>query len=265
MPETCFDKWNSPAELINFALRNLPPMYAVPGQHDLPYHRYDDRGKSAYWTLVLNEKLTSLVPGQPLILKEGTGKGVIRLHGFPWGFPVEPLKDPGGLVLEVAVVHDLIWTSKTGFKDAPEDKRLKECSKRLGGYHVAVFGDNHKGFLQCQHPSAAIDYPMAVLNCGGFMRRKSDERECPCYVGLLWTDGSVTRVELDCSEDKWIDKKDAPITERGEGMVEFLEELGELSDAAINFGDAVRRRIDQGDSSQSVRQIVLEAMKGKGS
>ena len=37
-----------PPELVNFAIRHLPVCYAVPGQHDLPHHRYADVDKSAY-------------------------------------------------------------------------------------------------------------------------------------------------------------------------------------------------------------------------
>ena len=47
-----FDKWNSPPELINFAIEHLPKGHAIPGQHDLPLHNYEDIRKSAYWTLV---------------------------------------------------------------------------------------------------------------------------------------------------------------------------------------------------------------------
>ena len=44
-----FDRWNSPPELINFAIKNMPPMWAVPGQHDLPHHRLDEVHRSGLW------------------------------------------------------------------------------------------------------------------------------------------------------------------------------------------------------------------------
>ena len=42
-----YTKW---PELINWAIKHLPPMLAVPGQHDLPYHDYKELGRSAYAT-----------------------------------------------------------------------------------------------------------------------------------------------------------------------------------------------------------------------
>ena len=56
-----FDRWNSPPELINFALEYLPPqMYSIPGQHDLPNHNYNEIDRSAYWTLVAANKITNV-------------------------------------------------------------------------------------------------------------------------------------------------------------------------------------------------------------
>ena len=47
-----FDRPNPPIELVNWAIRTLPTMYSVPGQHDLVHHNLSDIKKSAYWTLV---------------------------------------------------------------------------------------------------------------------------------------------------------------------------------------------------------------------
>src|SRR5262245_60331644 len=46
-----FDTWDSPAELINFALLYLPRGYAIAGQHDLPHHQMSSIEKSALFTL----------------------------------------------------------------------------------------------------------------------------------------------------------------------------------------------------------------------
>jgi DNA repair exonuclease SbcCD nuclease subunit len=48
-----FDRWNAPAELINFAIDHMPTgVLSVPGNHDLPNHDLDQIERSAYWTLV---------------------------------------------------------------------------------------------------------------------------------------------------------------------------------------------------------------------
>ena len=56
-----FDRWNAPPELINFALRNLPDdMLCVPGQHDLPNHRLDEKHRSGYGVLSNAGKIEDL-------------------------------------------------------------------------------------------------------------------------------------------------------------------------------------------------------------
>jgi DNA repair exonuclease SbcCD nuclease subunit len=57
-----FDYWKSSPELINFAIVHMPECYAVPGQHDLPNHNYNDLHKSAYWTLVEAKIIKHLDP-----------------------------------------------------------------------------------------------------------------------------------------------------------------------------------------------------------
>ena len=48
-----FDRWNSPPELIRFALDNLPKgAWVIPGQHDLPYHDYGALNRSALGVLI---------------------------------------------------------------------------------------------------------------------------------------------------------------------------------------------------------------------
>lgn len=65
-----FDRWNSPPELINFAIKHLPPMHCIPGQHDLPNHSLEDIRRSAYstsagcsemWRFPLSTPLESLL------------------------------------------------------------------------------------------------------------------------------------------------------------------------------------------------------------
>lgn len=250
-----FDRWNAPAELINFALAYLPRMYAVPGQHDLPHHSYEDIRKSAYWTLVEAGKIVNLEPGKPL------GVGTMQLWGFPWGTPVEPCPETAYLGLDVAVIHSYLWTekSRSGYPGAPKEKRLVVYAKKLKGYDAAVFGDNHKGF-QSFVPSLGC----RVLNCGGYMRRKSDERDYQPTVGLLRSDGTITRYKLDVSEDKFLDSGDIPqsLRDNNIGFDTFLEELSAFGDAAINFNEAVHRLLEREKVSPVVKRIVLASLEG---
>lgn len=209
-----FDRWNSPPELINFAMKYMPnEMYAIPGQHDLPNHNYDDIQKSAYWTLVESGKINHLYPGEAIELADE-----LFVYAFPWGYPVESLgNEKEGIHL--AVIHSYIWAKNKGYPGAPDEMRVSKWIPKLQGYDSAVFGDNHKGFMSGQ-----------IMNCGTFMRRKMDEYNYHPMVGLLRADGAIQRFYLDCSEDVFIDvDKTLAVLDKimeAEGFVDELEKLG---------------------------------------
>jgi len=248
-----FDRWNPPPELINFAIRHMPKVYAVPGQHDLPNHRYEDIRKSGYWTLVEAQVITNLPPDVPV---DVPGRTPIRLQGFPWGFPPCPLEDPCDIAVEVAVVHDYLWMKGAGYDGAPDDKRLKNRKGQFAGYDVAVVGDNHV-------PFDVTASGCRVINCGGFMRRKADERKHKPSVGLLYADGSVKRHYLETDEDKWLDGEELIRKAEGRDYREFVDELLSLGEQAVDFSGAIERLIKSGGVPDSVAYVIRRAMEEK--
>src|SRR5690554_6947876 len=199
-----FDKWKSSPELINFALEHLPEMYAIPGQHDLPLHNYEDIDKSAFGTLVRAGKLHLLTPGKATHIGDPELGRCFIAVGFPWGAPIQSHERKRHLesYLHIAVVHAYIWTKGTGFPGAPEEKSLAGYAEALDGYDVALFGDNHKPFL-------ARSGKCRVFNHGGFMCRKSDEMNHQPAIGLLRACGEIDLHDLDVSADRWIPRDGA--------------------------------------------------------
>lgn len=242
-----FDKWNSGPELINFALKTLPNgICAIPGQHDLPLHNYEDIKKSAYWTLVQAGRINNLKPGDDLPF------GEFYLTAFPWGYPIEPSQR--GDLIHIAVVHEYIWSSKgTSYPGAPEENKLTKGRKDLAGYDVAVFGDNHKGF----------DTKMGdchVVNCGGFMRRNADQIGYQPRAALLFEDGSIGLHYYDTSKD--VIEAKGPIIEVGEDMElqEFMSELMSLEESTLDFEEAMGQALEKIKPNKAVKELILEAM-----
>lgn len=249
-----FDRFNATHEIVNLAIRELPSkVYSVAGNHDLPNHRLEDVRRSAYGVLKESGRISDLEPGTPTIIE---GPVPVRLHGFPCGTSVEPLKDPSDLYLEIAVVHSYIWTKSTGYEGAPEEQRLAAYREKLKGYHIAIFGDNHRGFLYSPTEANAC----SVFNCGGFMIRKSDEKDYKPCVGLIYSDGSIEKHYLDISEDKYLDSQImAAITETAFGN-EFLEELIELGESALDFSCHLKRMVERKEVSPKVKKEILTAL-----
>ncbi|GAG04154.1 unnamed protein product, partial [marine sediment metagenome] len=95
-------RWNSPPELINFAIDALPEgMYCIPGQHDLPNHNYGEIKRSAYWTLAKAGKLHNLPPGKSMLLRLD---GSATVTAFPWGYEIEPPKGRKRVATDLRIV-----------------------------------------------------------------------------------------------------------------------------------------------------------------
>jgi hypothetical protein len=245
-----FDRYNTPAETINWTIKNLPEAYSICGNHEMPNHSYKDLKRSAYWTLVEAGVLHHLRPGKPIEVPAKGGR-VLRLHAFPFGFPITPLKNRSHAVMEIAVVHSYLWTVGTNHKDASEDQNLQNCLEKFKGYDVLLFGDNHIHFSQRLRSGATI------WNNGSLMRRRSDQDKHEPSVGLIHPDNSISRYKLDCSKDILI-KKEELMPESSPGMDDFIEELGSLSDVVLDFREAMERALV--GVPQRVREIVIRNM-----
>jgi hypothetical protein len=246
-----FDKWNVTPELINFALKHLPNfMIAVPGQHDLPNHQLDQVHRSGYGVLVEAGKIKDIC---------GTyfnGNG-FQVYGFGWNEKIgrpDPYEenDKG---FQVALIHKFIWSDTTGYPGASEDSHFLAFSGKLKDYDVAVFGDNHKGFYKTTKSGTL------VWNCGGFIRRRSDEINYRTRVGILMSDGTINLHNYDTSLDRFQEiPEKAEKVERD--MREFLERMEKLGEHGLDFRDAVRRAANDPDQGvpENVRRIVLECL-----
>lgn len=248
-------------EIINFALdifSNLPfPIYAIPGNHDLPNHRYEEMKRSAYGTLVRARRLENIPIRGFLQLTPG-----VRVWGYPCGVEVAHPPRMSDKCLQVALVHSYIWWMDSHrYKGAPEDQQASHYLEKLKGHDVAVFGDNHCGFIMNRSDCS-------ILNCGTLLVRKSDERKIgtSSAVGLIYNDGSVDRQWLDISSDKY---SDLPSHEE-EGVEslnleekEALKAFSSLSEQSIDYAECLRHLVQQRNFRIRVKELVLESIGDK--
>lgn len=255
-----FDQWNSCPELINFALTELPDkMFCIPGQHDLPNHRYEDIGRSAYYTLFTANKTVDLSRGCRRWLTRG-----VSLSCFPFGSPIKKLPDmlpneEDRETIEVAIIHEYVWSGQHKYPTAPKSARVETRSSKmidgkLYGYDVIVHGDNHSGFLVKVGNTT-------VFNCGTLMRRHSDEKEYSPQIGLLHRDGSVSPAYLDVSKDKYIPKANMPIeSEESFDMGALAQELQKLGHDDRDFKKLLTEYLRSNKVKRTVRNILRQAV-----
>lgn len=244
-----FDRWSQPPELINWCLDNLPEMYGVYGQHDEKHHVARDLDKTAFGTMVKVGKIKLISPKtNPTVVNN------LVLWGFPWNSEVhECPREPRPDYLHVAVIHAYIWTQKTGYIGALEEKRLGTWLEKLKRYDIAVFGDNHHGFLYQKEGQCT------VINNGTFIRRKADEINLKPSVGLIYQNGKVIRHYLDISKDKFIAQQER-IKIGNEEIELFVRDLNNLEHKTVDFPDAVRRAVDSENIREEVKIEVLKIL-----
>ncbi len=242
-----FDRWNSSPQLINFAMDNLPEMYSVAGQHDLPHHQYSLIQKSAYWTLCKTGNIIDLKP-------EPTRIGDLILYGFGWNIDISPQTRRDDCI-HLAVIHKYIWSTRsTGYHGAPRLNHIKVLSDSLKGYDVALFGDNHKGFL------ARTDKGTIVLNNGGFMRRAKDQLDYIPSIGILYSDGTVKREKLDCSKDSTLITEHHGSIKPEIDFQQFMDELNQLSSDSLDFENSIRLYCENKEIKDEVYSLITELL-----
>lgn len=250
-----FDRWNVPPELINFALERLPKGYGIPGNHEMPYHDPKQLRKSPYWTLVeagviqnMDDESSNIIP------IDANG---VTVCGFGYGAKLRPA--PLGDGIRVAMVHRYIWTKETGHPQAQDEDRAYSVAEELRehGYHIGIFGDNHK-------PFGVNREGVKVVNCGAFIRRKSDERDYVPSIVLLRANGNVATIErvmLTDAEDVWTESPQVKTQERDhDAAIDFVQSLKTEADSSVSFREALRRYMEANDLDEGTKTVLHRIM-----
>jgi hypothetical protein len=255
-----FDRWNANSELTNFMIDLFRywkvNVHGIPGQHDLPNHDIEQMHKSAYGSLVKAGVINHL--SEPTKFFLDICNATLQVYPFQWG---QKLHGPAGDgTFDIALCHRYIWKKNCGYPGAPEEDFHEKVVEDLRGYRVAVFGDNHKGFLTYAGGSSK-EWDPYILNCGGLMRRKIDEVSYQPHFGVLRQDGSVYRVALDVSKDQFIDVSDAiPIVEKALELAGFVGSLKQKNDEAIDFVQTLKAFLRKNKVGRLVKELIEKAV-----
>jgi DNA repair exonuclease SbcCD nuclease subunit len=252
-----FDRWNSPPELINFAIEYLPDnMYCIPGQHDLPLHNLEDIEKSAYWTLVAAKKIKHMNRGEVYTIK---GKSEICIHPFPFGANLAPLNSETRVstTIYLLVAHKYIWKKNYSYPGASLKDKVSNFAKILSTYDVAHFGDNHNGFIAEGFKPSYVSF-----NSGTLIRRKVDEINYSPMVGLLYDNDEVITHTLDTQIDQFDDNLISKLNDVKTDMTEFFMSLESATTDTMDFKEVLDNylKTNQEKIDKAVRDIIVEAL-----
>ena len=247
-----FDKPTQPVRMVNFAMINVPTGYAIPGQHDLPGHSLKRKMESAYGSLCINGNLIDLDQKEPMTYYEG-----IAIHAFPWS-------ESSGIStraripnrLNLAVLHRYTWKPDHGYPGAEVSCLASQQAKILRRFSdVAVFGDNHKGFIW-------KNKGFTICNNGAAILRTIDQIDYEPCVSLIFDDGSVVRHALDTSEDVWIDRKAVRrMKKQADEIREFASQITGITSDTLDFVKIVQEACRSEGVEPEIRQIIQEAIR----
>lgn len=235
-------------ELINFCIDNFRisgrKIYAIPGQHDLPHHRFSDIHKSVYWTLTKCKSLTDISNTWTDMIATN-----MRFYGIPWEGEIDKRKHED--MFKIAVLHRYIW--REGHVHPGADNRdnvhcVVSDLERLGYTH-GIAGDNHSGFLEGN-----------FLVPGAFYRSRADEKDYKPAIGAVYEDGSICRYCLNVSNDEFVNDEELAIllTKGGIDTTELIECLEDYKKVSTDFFDMVQYYAKKNRASENVKRILTE-------
>lgn len=244
-----FDRWHPPIELVNWALDNLPNMYCIPGNHDLPGHNPRLQHRSAYGALVRAGKIKH-VGLRPTTVNE------ITLYGSRLDGKYPRRVHDNGLSTHILLTHEYLWTGEHRYTGAPGEQRLDKVAQKFYGWDLVLVGDNHLGFTR------KLKGGTTLCNLGTPIRRKSDEARYHPSVALVHLSGEVHRHYLDISKDiiTEIDpgQSEEAVQTDDPDLSNFIHELTRLDEKKLDFRSALKRATSK--TTKQVRDLLLEAL-----
>lgn len=245
-----FDRWNPPASLVAWAIRKMPHMYAIPGQHDLAGHCVDRRMDGAYGALVLAGKITDLEPETWTSIHAR-----LAVYAMPWGRYTQPTSFSGSIT-SLVVMHKYVHNGgHTAYHGAPQEAHVNNNAVHQGSW---LIGDNHV-------PWDSHHRGQYVFNHGGFCRTASDQINNKSYPGFLHESGKIR-----CGPAYPDSKKTLVAPEKIEQEIisnnetrELIEELRKVENSVPDFGARIRQAA-QHAAKQEVKKVLEQLIQELG-
>ncbi|MFP4424783.1 MAG: metallophosphoesterase family protein [Candidatus Woesearchaeota archaeon] len=245
-----FDHWKASPILLSLFLANFPldtshdyepqtSFWSIYGNHDLPMHSLDLRGKSGLYTLE-------------------TAGAVQILNGYHWQqTPTDhfsiTLGKPGRRVL---VWHVMTYQGKEpwpGCTDTP----AKELLKQYPDADLIVTGHNHKSFVE--------EYEGRLLvNPGSITRQTADQVDHEPCIYLWYAESNTVEKKIIPHQKGVISREHIERKQEKEARYEaFIQRLKQEGDPELSFRKNLEKFFQQNKVVKSVRNLIYEKLEVK--
>ena len=233
-----FHHWKPSPWLLSQTIDLLPKeFYTIYGQHDLPQHNWELRGKSGIKTLEIAGRL----------------KVLSGCHYGETPSDVCNVRDElKGVGKNILVWHHLTYT-KAPFPGATGGM-AEGILRKYPQFDLIITGDNHQSFT--------IEYQgRRLINPGNLTRQVADQVDFKPRVALWYAQtNTIEWVYLPIKEDvisrAHIDK----VEERNGRIDAFMSKLDGIWEAEMSFEENLDKFFKQNTIKESTKQIIYKAI-----
>jgi DNA repair exonuclease SbcCD nuclease subunit len=233
-----FNHWKSSPHLLSLAIKFLPDLQIIYGNHDLPQHNLGLAHKSGLYTLKTAGKITLYPCGD-------------------WGTEPNAYASPEKMVNEIHGRKVYLWHTMTYQHRKPwpgmTDPSAIRLLKKYPQFDLIVTGHNHKPFVE--------EYEGRLLvNPGCITRQATDESHKPRVYLWYASENRVEAVYLPIQEDV-ITREHIEIREKRDARIDaFVSRLDGDWEAEMSFEDNLEAFFQTNNIRQSVKDIIYKAL-----
>jgi predicted phosphodiesterase len=247
-----FHTWNCAYLLAHEVNTRMPnnTMF-VYGNHDLPYHSYEEKARTPFMLLKMRE-LTHC--DSDFLYHDITSSDNynVDVFGASWGKPIPSIINEDKI--NVLVQHRMCYYKEPVFGrdgDAYDVTKLFE-KPEYTQYNVIITGDNHKPFVYWK------DDKHVWINTGPIMRHSVTEREYDPSVTCIEIEGTikVTRISLGADVNA-VDRTEMYEKQgRDELVSEFANGLTTQTEKSLDFEHVLSVFMDNNNIRQETQEAV---------
>lgn len=220
-------------------LREVCPVYILPGNHDLPYHDYGNLEQSS---------LGIVLKSFPELRTREEPRG-LTIAAAPFGLdPVDPHAD-------VWATHQLTFENDETKPPMAGGKIAQDLLDEAPGVHIVVTGDYHRGYVYTGADGRRVITPgclniqaadMVDYNPRVYIWDTVTAQVTPCYLPI----NSVSIVTDYLAAEK----------ERDERMDRCLEVATAAASVALSFTDNLKAAAEGPETAPGVKGIINEIL-----
>lgn len=231
-----FDRPDPPSSLVSWAISILEGMeiYTIPGQHDLPYHRYQARDEGAYGALVKANAIRDMPAYEWTVI--GNMSSAVVVYPMPWERYALPAQDALPGPFRLGLMHKYLFTDASNcYVGADQENHAVGMTKHLQHFDLIAVGDNH---IPWSVPK--------IINHGSLFSMTSAQIGHVPLIGVVYEDGTYKVEPFPEIDVQW---QPTAISQKVDSV---LESLSTMEVVTAGFRETISTWVEQSNGQERV-------------